>query len=103
MLRSLFLLPLSLLFTTAHSWQFIATLTNGNVKTLTSSDGATRPCDGLPWGNFSINYFDWVPNVGVTTIELYPLDNCLGKKRIGVRGRNNLDPDAAYYTYKVLA
>ncbi|KAL0634957.1 hypothetical protein Q9L58_006075 [Maublancomyces gigas] len=98
-----YFLPLVLLFTTAHAWQLTATLTNGKVQKLTASLGAPRSCDGLPWGNFSINYFDWIPNVGATTIELYPLDNCLGTKRVSVPGRNNVDPDTAYYTYKVLA
>lgn len=93
----------ALLITAVHGWQFRATLTSGKLQTLIDSSGSTRACDGLPWGNMSINYFDWVPNVGVTTIELYPLDNCLGRKRVGVAGRNNVDPDAPYYTYKVLA
>lgn len=97
-----YLLPFALLLTAANSWRLTATFTDGRVQYMNMAVGLPRACDGLIWGNMSINYFDWIPNTGATVIELYPLDNCLGKKRVGVAGRNNVDPDTAYYTYKVL-
>lgn len=42
------------------------------------------------------------PNVGATIIELYPFDNYVGTNRIGLLGRNDVNPNMPYVTYKVV-
>lgn len=70
---------------------------------LRSSSGAIRSCDGFPFGPAAFDFFDWIPNVGATVIELYPFDNCVGTKLIGKPGRNDVNPNMPFVTYKVLA
>lgn len=42
-----------------------------------------------------------MPNQGATVIELYPSNNCLGTKRVGVAGWNDIHPNTVYVSYTV--
>lgn len=74
----------------ANAWSITATLVSGRTYTLNSPTGVVRGCDGLPIITSPVDYFDWIGNTGVTTIELYPGENCTGTKRVGsANGRND--------------
>lgn len=102
MMSSYLLLPLAILYSTAYSWQINATLVTGIEHKLISSSGAPRACDGFPFGPAAFDFFSWYPNPGATTFELYPFDNCVGTKRIAVPGRNEVNPNMPFVTYKIL-
>lgn len=96
-------LLLTNLLTTAPAWQVNATLVNGKEYQLRASIDVPRACDGFPFGPAAWDFFSWYPMPGATTFELYPFDNCVGTKRVAVPGRNEVNPNMPFVTYKILA
>lgn len=101
MLPALFLLLA--LSSVANAWSITATLVSKQTYTVGSSTGAIRNCDGLPIITSPVDFFDWLGNTGATTIELYPGINCTGAKTVGVAGRNDVNPNTVFVSYKVVA
>lgn len=80
----------------ANAWSITATLVSKKIYTLNSSTGAIRNCDGLPIITSPVDFFDRLGNTGASTIELYPGINCTGTKKVGVAGRNDVNPNTVF-------
>lgn len=94
------LFSLAVLVSAANGYMIVATMVSG--RTFTLSGSTTRSCDGLPITT-PMDIFDWTPSAGVSKIELYTGDNCTGAKRVGVAGRNDVNPNTAYVSHRILA